>query len=388
VVVNLGLSAADLLEVNRCFGLPHRIRRSVRILDLDHNPIQDVSDSFYGGQVNVTYGQGDGVNRSATVELFDPTHAVGLDTESEGVVSPRYLMQLHRGMYVDALERWVDIPAGAYWFTAPKRAGDILSIEGQGKEAIARYGTVQQIAFTAAANKMTVIRTVLASIGETRFKLQPTTAKMGVARTLTYDSNPWAFCQAIASGMGRQLFYDAEGYVVCRPLPSSAVFTFRQGSGGTVRTEPDFGYGEPFNLVMATGATPKGQNVPLRKSARVASTHPMYLTRGGKFVPLRYDVSNDKLTTAAQVQAYANSTLASIVLDTQTGGWESSPVWHLEEGDLVTVTDGTDEAGTGARYTLPVRMTSWSFPLTLGPQSNGANRRVTRTSRRLVRRTV
>lgn len=387
MAVNLGLSAADLAAVVRCFGLPHRMRRTVRILELDHTPVEDVSVAFYDGQVNVNAGQGDGVSRSATVSLFDPTHAVGLDTANpgDGVVSPRYLMELKRGMYVDELARWVDIPAGVFWFTAPKRAGDILSIEGQGKEALARYGAIGQISFTASANKMTVIRTVLGAIGETRFRLEPTTAKLGVAKTMTYDSNPWAFCQSIAASMGRQLFYDAEGYVVCRTVPSSAVFTFRQGNGGTIRSEPEFTYGEPFNYVMATGATPKGKNVPLRTSARVAATHPNYLTRNGKFVPLRYDVSNDKLTTTTQIAALARSTLATVVTDTQTGGWESSPVWHLDEGDIVTVTDAIDEHGTDASYTLPVRMTSWSFPLTLGAQSNGANRRVSRTSRRLVR---
>ena len=50
------------------------------------------------------------------------------------------------------------------------------------------------------------------------------------------------------------------------------------------------------------------------------------------------------------------------------------------------VTDAIDDAGTDASYGVNVRLTSWSFPLTLGNQSNGANRRVTRTSRRILRR--
>lgn len=389
MVVNLGLSATDLAAVTRCFGLSHRIRRSLRLLDLDHQPVEDVSAFFLDGQVNVNAGQGDGVSRSATISLHDPSRAIGLDVANvgEGTVSPRYLLQAYRGMYVDELADWVDIPAGVFWFNAPTRSGDILSIEGQGKEALARYGVVRQIAFTASANKMTVIRTILESIGETRFRLEPTTAQLGKAWTITYDTSPWAACQSIAAGMGRQLFYDAEGYVVCRVTPSAAVYTFRQGNGGTVRSEPNFGHGpeDSYNFVLASGATPQGQNVPVRRGAVVASTHPMYLTRGGKFVPLRFDVSNDKLTTTAQVQALANSTLASVVQDTQTGGWDSAPVWHLDEGDVVKVTDGTDDLGTDASYNIDVRMTSFSFPLTLGNQSNGANRRVSRTARQLVR---
>lgn len=389
MVVNLGLSAADLAATVACFGQPHRIRRQLRIVELDHTPVEDVSSAFLDGQVNVNLGQGDGVSRSLTVNLFDPTRAIGLDVANvgEGVVTPRYLIQTWRGMYVDALDEWVDIPAGVFWFNAPTRSGDVLSIEGQGKESLARSGVVKQIAFTPSANKMTVLRTILESIGETRFRLEPTTARMGVAWTLTTAMTYWGACQSIASGMGRQLFYDAEGYVVCRPTPVDPVYTFRQGNGGTIRTEPEFGYGadNAFNVVQATGATPKGQNTPIVRQAVVGSTHPMYLLRNGKFVPLRYDISNDKLTTAAQVQSLANTTLASVVQDTQTGGWDSSPVWHLDEGDVVHVTDATDDAGTDATYGINVRMTSFSFPLTLGNQSNGGNRRVSRTSRRLVR---
>jgi hypothetical protein len=389
VVVNLGLAADELASVVRCFGQSHSIRRSLRLLDLDHQPVEDISSFFLEGQVNVNAGQGDGVSRSATIGLHDPSRAIGLDVANvgEGTVSPRYLLEATRGMYVDELEQWVDIPAGVFWFNAPTRAGDMLNIEGQGKEALARYGVARQIAFTATANKMTVIRTILESIGETRFRLEPTTATMGKAWTLTYDTTPWEACQSIAAGMGRQLFYDAEGYVVCRTVPSSAAYTFRQGNGGTVRTEPDLGYGPEgaYNFVLAAGATPQGQNLPVRRGAVVASTHPMYLTRGGRFVPLRYDVSNDKLTTLDQVQALANSTLANVVQDTQTGGWDSAPVWHLDEGDIVHLSDGIDDDLAGASYGVAIRMTSFSFPLTLGNQSNGANRRVSRTSRQLVR---
>lgn len=389
MVTNLGLSADDLAAVTRCFGLPHRIRRTLRILDLDHGPVSDVSAFFMDGQVNVNAGGGDDVSRSATISLFDPTRAIGLDTENygEGVVSPRYLLAAHRGMFVDELDRWVDIPAGVFWFNAPKRSGDVLLIEGQGKEALARYGVVRQIAFSSVANKMAVIRAIMESIGETKFRLEPTTAKLGKAWTLTYDTTPWAACQAIASGMGRQLFYDAEGFLVCRTTPTSPVFSFRQGNGGTVRSEPEFGYSSdtPYNYVRATGATPSGLSSPIWRSSQVASTHPMYVTRGGVFAPMRYDVADDTLTTSEAVKALADSTLATVVTDTQTGGWDSSPVWHLDEGDVVHVTDGKDALLAGASYGLNVRMSSWSFPLTLGSQSNGGNRRVSRPSRRLVR---
>lgn len=385
--LNLGITNCERLELNAAYGGHHRIRRTVRILDLDHRLIEDVTDTFIDGQVNVD-SRGT-PSRSATVSLFDPSHLVGIDMASpfSGTVSPRYLLELHRGIYVDSLARWVDIPVGVLWFTKPTRAGDILSIEAQGKEALALYPVVKQLTFSAGANKMSVIRAIMDSIGETRFRLDSTTEKLGGKFTVDLSMTPWAACKKIADGMGRQLFYDVEGYLVCRVRPQAAQFTFRYGDGGTVRSDPQFTFsdGTVYNYVRATGATPEGKDQPISASSHVPSSHQLYLTRNGQFVPLRSDASNDKLTTVSEVKNLADDQLASLLADSQSASWDSSPVWHLEQGDPVRLTDARDDDDTDASFSITVPLGSFSIPLTLGNQSNGYMTRVSRSKRRIVR---
>jgi len=388
VGVNLGINACERDELDAAFGSHHRIRRTVRILDLDHQLVEDVTDRFIDGQVNVDARATP--SRSATVSLFDPSHLVGIDMASpfDGTVSPRYLLELHRGIYVDTLSRWVDIPVGVLWFTKPTRSGDILSIEAQGKEALALYPVVKQLSFSAGTNKMSVIRQIMATIGETRFRLDSTTERLGSTFTVDLSMNPWAACKVIADGMGRQLFYDAEGYLVCRVRPTAAQFTFRFGDGGTVRSDPQFTFsdGTVYNYVRATGATPEGKDQPISASSHVGSSHQLYLTRNGQFIPLRSDAANDKLTTVTQVKNLADHQLAELLADSQSASWDSSPVWHLEQGDPVRLTDATDEDDTDASFSITVPLGSFSIPLTLGNQSNGYLARVSRSKRRIARR--
>lgn len=387
MVVNTGQSAADLALTVANFGLPHRIRRTVRVLDLDHQPVEDLTTAFLDGQVNVD--QNAEVTRSATLSLFDPTHSLAFDTSdpTQGSVVPRYLLELTRGMYVDALDEWVDIPAGVLWMGQPKRSGDILTVEGQGKEAIARRPVVRELSFKPSAKKTDVIRIIMESIGETRFRISASAATVGVQYALDRKTSPWQACKNLAASMGWHIFYDASGYVVLRPKPTASVFTFRQGNGGVVRSEPEYGYAtnEVSNYVLASGATPQGQNNPIIATARVDQNHPLYLERNGEPVWLRHDVSNDKLTTPKAVKQLADETLAQVVLEATTGSWESAPVWHLDQGDVVTITDAIDDEGTGASYSVPMPLKSFSIPLTLGNQSNGYNARVSRTSRLITR---
>lgn len=385
MVLNSGLSSCDRKAFNAALGKSHQMRRRIRILDIDHNPIADVSDAFLEGQVNV---DSDGeVSRTATCSLFDPRRSIGFDTgnPSKGIVSPKYLLALSRGIYVDELARWIDVRVGTLWLNKPTRSGDVLMLEAQGKEAIARKPTSKQIKFSKSTLKTTVVRRILESIGETRFRIEPSSQTLSGDFVLAMDSSPWDACKRIANSMDRQLFYDAEGYVVLRVRPITPLFTFRYGNGGTILADPQFTYddGEIFNEVRATGGTPKGKNAPIVKKARVDPSSPLYIKRHGEFVPFRYDVTNDKLTTPEQVQQLADDTLARVVLDSQSATWDSMPVWHLEQGDPVRLTDAIDDHGNGAKFSQTVALRQMSIPLTSGSQSNGYMRRVSRSKSKI-----
>jgi hypothetical protein len=383
MVLNMGLTHCEQQNVLvKAFARTHRIRQTVQIRDLDHNLVRDVSDRLLDGQVDVD-SSNTTATRTASVTLFDPGNDIGFDQDNpaRGIVSPKYLLRLKRGIYVDEWADWFDINVGTLVVTKPTRAGAVLTLEAQGKESLARKPATKQLLLPASMRKVDAITTVMHTIGETRFRIEPSSAKLGKDFVLSTDSTPWDACKKIAKSMNRQLFYDATGFVVLRSKPTSPVFTFRYGNGGTILDDPQFSYddGEFFNEVWATGGTPKGKNAPLIKKARVDSSHPLYTKRDGIFVPSRFDVSDDSLTTPDQVQQLADDTLARVVLDSQTATWDSLPVWHLEEGDPVRLTDALDDHGNGDTFSETVTLRSMSIPLTVGAQSNGYTRQVSRS---------
>lgn len=250
-----GLNATDYRLLAACFGMNHRMRRTVQILDLDHNLIEDITSQFNDGQVNIDPTAT--VTRSATAAMFDPTHTIGLDTDNPaaGTVAPIYMLRLKRGMYVEALGAWHDIPLFTGPITRPSRDGDMLTIEAQGKESLAQELAWRPILLKKGMNKVSAIRKLMGSgAGETRFRMPATRAKLSKDITLSRAKSPWQVAGSIARGMGRTFYYDGAGYLVCTPKSTTSVFTFATGIGGTVASTSKIGYneGEIHNLVRVS----------------------------------------------------------------------------------------------------------------------------------------
>lgn len=382
----MGLNSADFTAYEAVLGQSHQIRRTVHILDLDHAFIEDVSPFVVSGQVNVGSGE---VGRSATLTLFDPTHSIGFDTANptEGTVAPKYLVRITRGIYVETIDRWVDVPLGVLWANKVTRSGDVLSIEAQGKEALGQYPYTYPASLAAPGtmgagfNKLYLIQAIMGQIGETRFAFTQaeSAAVTTAARVVTPEDTWWGLCREIADSMGWLLFYNAEGYLECRPPTAAAVYTFARGIGGTLRDEGDIGYSTDgiINAVKAEGATPENAEAPFVAFAATAPTDPLSLTRNGVRLYFRTDVSNEWATTQAITQSVADYNLAVSKLQSVTGGVDSSVVAHLEPGDQVGYVNSD---GVWVQFAW----TEASIPLGLGTQSNGYQRRVSTTSRRLV----
>lgn len=384
MVMAAGLSPSDLAVTVEAMLDNHRIRRNVSICTLDHTLIEDVSEAFIEGQVNIASSAE--VSRSATISLFDPTHQIGLDSANPATasVAPKYLLRLTRGLYVEALGRWVDFPVGMLPFTRPSRVGDVLTIEAQGKESLAQLPAWRTMTLKKGTNKAEAIRMAMEELcGEKFFRLETTSATLKANQTVSRDTNAWAIAKSIADSIGWQLFYDAEGYLVGRPKPVEPVFTFYASTsyrrGSLVGGAPAVGYGaEVYNRVLATGTIPKGKKKPREATAALPASHPLSaeeLARGGVPGERRYDVSSDDADTNAEVQKLADETLAEVVLQSIDFTFDSLVLPHLEEGDPIAF-----EAHGGNLVAA-----SWdtaSIPLTVGIQSNGANRRVSRTYRR------
>lgn len=377
MVMTTGLSPADLQAAIKAACGPHRMRRNVTICTLDHSVVADVTSAFVDGQVNIAASSE--VSRSATVTLFDPTRSIGIDkaNPAEGTVAPKYLLRLSRGLYVDALARWVDFPLGMLAFTKPGRVGDLLSIEAQGKESLAQLPVWQTLVLKKGTNKASAIRTAMSQLlGEKFFRISSTTATLTKDISIGRDATTWAVVKEIADGMGWSLFYDAEGYLVARPPSTAPVFLFRSGPGGSLASDVTVGFGsEVYNRVLATGATPKGKKAPREATAALPPIHPLSaasLARGGVHGERRYDVSSDDADTAAKVQSLADRTLAQVALQSVEFSLESLPLLHIEEDEAIGFEADDGQIASGS-------WSSASIPLSAGLQSNGYNRRVSRS---------
>lgn len=376
-----GLSPSDLAATIRAFSLPHRIRRSIVICTLDHAVVGDVTECFQDGQVNISAGSE--VSRSASISMFDPTHQIGLDTENpaEGSISPKYLVRLHRGIHVDALGRWVDFPVGMLAITKPSRAGDVLTIEAQGKESLAQVPVWKTLVLKKGTNKVEAIRTAMSQLcGEQFFRMADTSATLSADVSIGRDTTVWAVIKDIADSMNWLLFYDADGYLACRPPSTDPVFLFHTGEvpGGTISGDVSIGYGEDvLNLVWATGGTPSGKKVPIEAFAVAPPTHPLSpaeLRRGGVDGYRRHDLTSDEVTKLSDLQAMVDRSLAQVLLQSVDLSFDSLCVWHLEEGDPIGV---QEEGGPIVSGTF----SSASIPLSPGLQSNGYLRKVSRSVR-------
>lgn len=382
-----GLNATDYKSLVACFGLNHRMRRTVQILDLNHNLVEDISQQFNDGQVNVDADSSP--TRLATAVMFDPTHSIGLDTDdpAAGTVAPIYMLRLKRGMYVEALGVWHDIPVFTGPITRPSRDGDMLTIEAQGKEYLAQDLAWHTIVVKKGTNKVDAIHKLMGDgAGETRFRMPATTAKLTKDVTLSRSKTPWQVAKSIAKGMGRTFYYDGAGTLVVTPKSTTSVFTFSTGTGGTVCTPAKIGNNErdTVNLVYVTGGTPKGAKTPVTGYAVAESSHPLspqHLAVNGVPRFKRLDVSDDSIRSKSAADRLAKDELVGALVQSTTLQFDSLPVWLLEEGDYYTLRD--DVAG----FSVKAAVKQMSIPLTCsGNQSNGTRKLVSRPIRKIRRR--
>lgn len=385
---NMGWSATDKAAYEAQIVSNHWMRTTALILDLDHNPIQDVSGAVEDGQTNVDATQQ--ISRTATNDLYDPTRSIGLDTAdpTSGSVSPKYLLRKYRGCFVESLGRWYDVPVFTGLIDAPTRDGDLLKITASGKEVLALDKCWVTLTRKKGELKTTAIRAILAACGEQFFRIADSTAVLGADVSVTRDDTFWDIAKTISDSLGWLMFYDAEGYLVCRPQSTTPVWNFKTGNGGSIRSQWQTGFSTEgiYNLVYATGGTPSGKTVPLSAFAVADATHPLSpASLGRNSVPryLRWDVSNDVLTKQADVQTLANTTLPQVLLDSVSMSFESMPVPHLEESDAIMVTDVFTGVSTAATQR------TWAIgDNTSATQPNGFLRRVSRSSRTLKKTVV
>lgn len=369
-MIPLGLSAADLAAFERGLVSSHSIRITVRLLDLDHRHVADLSGSLLGGQVNVD-GLAD-VTRSASLELLDVAKAIRLDSGSPvaGAVFLDRMVQVLYGVWSESLPRWVDVPIFTGPITSLTRSGPALRIEAEGKEALARQAW-RPTGVATGATEAALVRAVMALTGETRYSLPASSPRTSRKVIITGESDPWALAKASTT---QQLYYDGRGVLVMRPLPTRSVFAFREGEGGAITSEPEISFSsdEIRNAVGVTGGVPKGAKTPVRARAYAPATHPFSPRSLGRANAPRYlieEVEAPGILTVAAAQSLADQRLKAVLLQGIDASFEALVVPHLDPRDVIGVVTGD--------FSTTLRATRFSIPLNAdGAMSVGHNARV------------
>lgn len=371
-MIPLGLRASELRGLNEALATHHQVRVRVFIARLDHTYAVDVSKYVIDGQVDVDASAD--VTRTASVKLLDVRRALPFDSDSPAETA-LFLDRLLRVSY-DVLvgDEWVAVPV----FTGPlsrlNREGDVVTVEAQGKEALAMGAIWRPLTLKKGMLKTDAIETILRNrAGETKLSIPKQAARLPKTISLHREAVAWSEARKIARGLSRQLFYDGRGTCRLRPWPGKTVYSF---TGNTVVSELNVTYtSETVNTVWVVGGVPKGQKHHVSAVAVAPAAHPLSPQRLGRNGVPRYllpdgkQIDEDTIKTVAEAKALAHQRLNDGLLETVECSFDALPIPHLEPGDAIYV--HTDDGA------VRFRLTTFSLPLVVGsPMTVGYNRRV------------
>lgn len=374
----LGLSAADLRAYNRALYAPVIERRiEVRVMNLEGHVLRSLTPKVLDGQVIIDVTQTP--TRILNLTFLDPSRSLAFEPDSpaEAPLHRSRMVQIIDSRRVPELDEWIDCAV----FTGPmwnfERNGAEVTITAHGKERQALGNKWITKGFAKKSKKTTMIRTLLQLTGEAWLSIPDLRYTLPNRISVHRMDVPWNKVKRVARSMNRHLFYDGRGWARLRPYPTRPVFTFHK----TLLAEPEVRRDVEglVNLVWVVGGKPKGQKRRVQATARLPHRHPLSpesLGRNGSPLYLVEKVVNPHIKTIAEAKRRAIRIRDDRARITTEFSFDSLPVPHLDEQDMVAV-----QSDDGR---LLVRMRQWTIPLGPDPQpmTVGTLRRTTRARRR------
>ena len=259
----LGLRRSQLREFKQALRSSHSMRVRVYVLNLDHERLADLSDELEDGQVNIDSTAD--VTRSATISFLDRARTFDFNSDSpgDGALYANRMLRIEYRVKVDSIGDWVEVPIFTGPIVSMDRAGDVVNVEAQGKESLAMGACWEPLTIKKGTPKVDAIKRIMRERGgESRFSLPDLKERLGHRVSLGRQSSPWSAANRIAESIddgGRQLFYDGAGRLRLRHHPENDCYTFNDGNGGEVMTEPQvaFSTDNVANIVWVKGGKPK-----------------------------------------------------------------------------------------------------------------------------------
>lgn len=366
----LGLDVDEYAAYVDALARTHRRRIVLEVTDLNGRPLVELEPLILGGTI---HGDSNGdITRICEVEFLDPSRSLifEADTPAGVPIHRSRMLRVHDMRFVPALGRWVDCVA----FTGPiheySREGAVVAVVAHGKEVQAQGARWSPRQWREKTRKWKIIHALLWDTGE-RFlripKLKATTPKRFSVMRL---DKPWFKAKRLAKSMGRQLFYDGRGVATLRRVPERPVFHFGPGMiEAPIRlSRPKDGV---KNVFLVVGGRPRGSKRRVSAKAFLGAddrNSVRSLEREGEGLYLVERVKNGQFKTFKDARAEA--------LRLRDEAWRASfevtveavlPVPHLDERDLVRVSDG--------RASFTMRLITWDLPLTGDSMALGSIKR-------------
>lgn len=389
----LGLTASERRAFHRALRSSHTRRIHITITDLEGSVLSDLSHVVLDGQVTVNYDAD--VTRALNLSVLDPSHTLNFDTESpdEGALFADRMIRVHYSVLVEELDRRVSVPVFHGPVTKLARSGDVVEIEGQGKESLAMGAIWKPLVLRKGMEKGHAIRVLLRDrAGENHFSIPHLDYdRLPKTRNLDRYAEAWPMAQRLARSMDRHLFYDGGGRAVLRRLPERPVYTFRTGTGGDIVSDVQVDYllDDIKNTVVVLGK--KNGKDRVRAQAVAWPKHPLSPRRlgrknaRGEFIPrhLVEVIEDESIRSNWQARRKAKRVLRDRLRQTVNITLDSLPIPHLEPGDLVRTT--TDDISVEFRlkeFTIPLGV-SGDPTMSVGySRRTRLNRQTTRSIRR------
>lgn len=385
-MIALPLTAAELSRLldDLRFG-PYLMRTVVHMLDRDHRILEDLSDRFLDGQVDAKL-EGRVTTRTLSITLADPRREVALDgkTASAGALFYDKMLAVSVELRGPRLGRWISVPVFCGPITNAARTGWQAQATAQGKERLATAMLWESHTYKRGLTRVGVVRDLLQRTGESTSRIALPDSRARLPKDLAFGrtDRAWPLVRDLTDGLNRQGLYDGRGDFRMRIWPEDPVVTFRDGTGGTILTEPEVSYDSwsGFNGVWVRGPARKDgtRHEAVVWLPRAHPLSPWSLARGGVPQRLAYIEESNTIRSDAEATTRAETVLRRLVRETVNVSLDVMPNWLLEPGDIYAV-------HTTAVGRIEQQLTEFSLPLTIGVgMSLGATkvlRRPTRTPR-------
>lgn len=369
----MALSASQMKTYLELLASHHTIEVGLTIMDLAHNELTHVNNRLLDGQV--TFDADQAITRSLQLDLLDPTGALHLDSNSpdDGAMFADRMMKVRYSIINPT--RTIRFTNSV--FTGPitklERSGVAVSLEAMGKEVFGLTRPWSERTYAKNTTLTNVIRSILTDImGENKHAIPNLSNKLPRNVSVGGDKLPWPTAKSLASSIGYLLYFDGDGVARMKKMPSSPAFTFREGSGGTIKTQPEFGFSVDtvVNAVEVWGKKPKkpkkGQTAKKRPHYKIVAdrSHPLSpWSLGGDGSPgqrkpryLPVVIEDDAITDNTEAKKRAKQRLDAGLLESIDVKFTALSTPHMEEMDVATVST--------EKFAANFRLKKFAVPLT------------------------